>query len=75
MNLLQHLALLAIVCNVMLTAFVLSRDLRSTVNRVYTLWGSSVVIWNIGVYFMFEAPDHDRAMGSTFYALRHKTFA
>ena len=37
-----------------LTVFVLTRDLRSTLNRVYLLWGMSIVVWNTGTFFMFH---------------------
>ena len=44
-------ALCAVICNLALTFFVLSRDLRSALNRVvFHLWGMSVTIWNLGTF-------------------------
>ncbi len=40
-----------------LTLFVLGRDLRSSVNRVYCLWGFSLVFWNLSTFFKLHAPD------------------
>src|SRR5437867_2591923 len=38
-----------------LTLFVLGRDLRSSINRVYCLWGSSLVFWNLSTFFKLHA--------------------
>lgn len=54
-------ALIAVLCNLALTFFILSRDTRSTVNRVYCLWGLAVTIWNLGAYELFRA--HNAADG------------
>ncbi|MEW6158256.1 MAG: ATP-binding protein [Verrucomicrobiota bacterium] len=55
-------ALIAVICNLALTFFVLSRDLRSIVNRVYFLWGTAVTTWNLGAYFLFRAQNPDTAL-------------
>jgi signal transduction histidine kinase len=47
-------ALCAVICNLALTFFVLSRDLRSALNRVYFTWGMSVTIWNLGAFYLFR---------------------
>ena len=40
--------------NLVLTLFVFTRDWRSTINRVYLLWGLPITIWNLGTFFMFR---------------------
>ncbi|MBI5775670.1 MAG: hypothetical protein HZA89_18280 [Verrucomicrobia bacterium] len=50
----ELIPLTAAVTNLALTIFVLTRDLRSTLNRVYLLWGLSIVVWNTGTFFMFH---------------------
>lgn len=40
--------------NLLLTVFVFTRDWRSTINRVYLLWGLPITIWNLGTFFMFR---------------------
>jgi hypothetical protein len=43
-------ALTAALFNVVLTILVLGRDYRSTLHRVYLLWGAGITFWNFGVY-------------------------
>jgi signal transduction histidine kinase len=50
----ELIPLTAAVTNLALTLFVLTRDLRSTLNRVYLLWGLSITVWNLGTFFMFS---------------------
>jgi signal transduction histidine kinase len=53
MNLLEVIritALTAVVFNVLLTLLVLGRDFRSTLHRVYMLWGVSITLWNFGIF-------------------------
>ncbi|MEK7678505.1 MAG: histidine kinase N-terminal 7TM domain-containing protein [Verrucomicrobiota bacterium] len=54
--------LIAVICNLALTLFVLSRDLRATVNRVYFLWGSAVTTWNLGAYFLTRSQNPEDAL-------------
>ena len=49
----ELIPLTAAITNLALTLFVLTRDLRSTLNRVYLLWGLSITVWNLGTFFMF----------------------
>jgi signal transduction histidine kinase len=50
-------ALTATLFNMALTILVLSRDLRSTLHRVYVGWGVSVTLWNLGVFHLSQ-PNH-----------------
>lgn len=50
----ELIPLTAALTNFALTFFVLSRDLRSTLNRVFLLWGGSLTVWNLGTFFMFS---------------------
>src|SRR5260221_1978142 len=52
----EQIPLLACLLNFVLTLFVYTRDRRATLNRVYLLWGISLTIWNLGIFFMFEVP-------------------
>ncbi|MGA2747394.1 MAG: ATP-binding protein [Verrucomicrobiota bacterium] len=54
-------ALTATFFNVVLTILVLSRDYRSTLHRVYLGWGVSVTLWNLGVFFLSQHIDPNRA--------------
>jgi signal transduction histidine kinase len=47
-------ALTAALFNVVLTLLVLGRDYRSTLHRVYMLWGGAVVLWNFGAYHLSQ---------------------
>jgi signal transduction histidine kinase len=58
----QFIPLSAAVVNLTLTLFVVSRDLRWTLNRVYLLWGLSVTVWNLGTYFMFRVHTGEAAL-------------
>ena len=44
-----------------LTLFVLARDYRSRLHRVYVLWGISVTLWNLGVYHLSQRVDLETA--------------
>ena len=57
----ELIPLTAAVTNLALTLFVLTRDLRSTLNRVYLLWGLSITVWNLGTFFLFSVQDEDAA--------------
>ncbi len=52
----ELIPLVASIVNFALAAFVFSRSWRTTMNRVYLLWGISLTIWNLGTYFMFRIP-------------------
>ena len=41
--------------HLLLTFFVLSRDLRSSINRVYTVWGLALATWNLAGYMKYQA--------------------
>lgn len=62
MKFLQLIPLTAAIVNLGLTLFVLSRNLKGTVNRVYLLWGLSVTLWNAGTFLMFRAPTPEDAL-------------
>jgi len=62
MNYLESTALIAVVCNLTLTLFVLASDRRAIINRVYFLWGNAVMIWNIGVFFMSRVDNPQDAL-------------
>jgi len=57
----ELIPLTAAVTNLALTLFVLTRDLRSTLNRVYLLWGLSITVWNLGTFFLFSVQDEGAA--------------
>jgi len=57
----ELIPLTAAVTNLALTLFVLTRDLRSTLNRVYLLWGLSITVWNLGTFFMFSVEQESTA--------------
>ena len=61
-NYLQFSALLAVFCNVALTLLVVVRGQRSTINRLFVLWGTAMTVCNFGTFFMFHAQSHDEAM-------------
>lgn len=48
-------ALTAGIFHLFLTFFVLSRDLRSSINRTYTIWGLSLTVWNLASYMKYQA--------------------
>ncbi len=54
MNFSEFIPLTAALTNLAVTLFVLTRDQRSTLNRVYLVWGLSIVVWNTGTFFMFR---------------------
>ncbi|MEA3207719.1 MAG: two-component system, NtrC family, sensor kinase [Chthoniobacter sp.] len=62
MNFLQFIPLTAAIINFGLTLFVLSRNLKGAVNRVYLLWGLSVTLWNAGTFLMFTAQSQAEAL-------------
>lgn len=45
--------------HLLLTLFVVSRDIRSKVNRVYLVWGLSLVVWNLSAFFKLEMQDRE----------------
>ncbi|HZM04665.1 MAG TPA: ATP-binding protein [Candidatus Saccharimonadales bacterium] len=50
-------ALTATLFNIALTLLVLGRDYRSTLHRVYMMWGISVTLWNLGVFHLSQDID------------------
>lgn len=47
--------LLAGLFHLVLTVFVLTRDLRSNINRAYCLWGLALTTWNFASYLKYQA--------------------
>jgi signal transduction histidine kinase len=55
-------ALTAALFNIVLTLLVMGRDYRSTLHRVYMLWGAAITMWNFGVYHLSQQGiSHDDA--------------
>lgn len=62
----------AAVFHLLLVGFVLSQDLRSSVNRVYALWGGALTLWNFSGYMKYQAcMRHDRTAGLIWLELLH----
>ena len=57
----ELIPLTAAITNLALTLFVLTRDLRSALNRAYLLWGLSITVWNLGTFFLFSVEDESSA--------------
>ena len=51
MNFVANAAITAAIINAVLAGFVLYTNPRSTLNRVYAMWGGSVSIWNFAAFF------------------------
>ena len=51
MNFVANAAISAAVINAALAAFVFYTNPRSTLNRVYALWGGCVSLWNFAAFF------------------------
>jgi signal transduction histidine kinase len=47
-------ALIATLFNITLTLLIVGRDYRSTLHRVYMLFGFGMAVWNFGVYHLSE---------------------
>ncbi len=62
MKFLELIPLTAAIVNLVLTLFVLSRNLKGAVNRVYLVWGLSVTLWNAGTFLMFRASSEEEAL-------------
>ena len=63
MSFVANAAITAGVINTTLAAFVLYTNPRSTLNRVYALWGGSVAVWNFAAFFKsFEHVTESQAM-------------
>ena len=62
MNAAQLVPMTAAVVNLALTIFVACSGLRSLGNRVFVLWGLSLVVWNSGTAFMFRVNDEASAL-------------
>jgi signal transduction histidine kinase len=58
----ELIPLTAALVNFVLTILVMSRGLRSTVSRVYLLWGLSLTIWNFGTFLMFHVKSAESAL-------------
>lgn len=55
-------ALVAAACNLILTAFILSRGLSGAIRRAYGLWGTGIVLWNLSAFFLFRVADAEHAL-------------
>lgn len=54
----------AAVFHLLLVGFVLSQDQRSSVNRVYSLWGLALALWNLSGFMKYHAwLNHDEHAG------------
>ena len=60
--LLSFIPLTAAIVNIALTIFVLTRDRRSELNRVFLLWGASMTVWNAGTFAIFRVSDPEVAL-------------
>lgn len=67
--LLSLIPLTAAIVNFALLLFVLTRDHRSRLNRVFLLWGASMTTWNVGTFLMFRV--HDAATATLVARLQH----
>ncbi len=45
----------AAIFHLLLVGFVLSQNLRSSVNRVYAFWGGTLTLWNLVCYMKYQA--------------------
>jgi signal transduction histidine kinase len=52
---------MATLLNLALTLFVLGRNFRSRLHRVYVLWGIPVMLWNFGVFHLSQHTDEATA--------------
>jgi len=48
--------------NLALVLFILTRGTRSTLHRVFAIWGCSIVVWNVGTACMFSARNPQQAL-------------
>src|SRR5882724_7211833 len=55
----ELIPLSAAIINFILALFIFSRDHRSTLNRVYLLWGVSITVWNSGVFVLMGIPQDE----------------
>lgn len=62
MELVRIAALFAGLFHLGLTFFVLSRNLRSSVNRAYALWGFSLTVWNLALFAKSYAKTDSEAL-------------
>lgn len=46
--------------HLVLTIFVVSRDIRSKINRVYCLWGFALVLWNLSAFMKSQPGMEDQ---------------
>src|SRR2546422_481947 len=49
MRFFELIPLVGSICNLFVTVFVLTRGLRSTIRRVFLLWGTSIAFWNFSL--------------------------
>jgi len=61
-TLLSLIPLTAALINFALALFVVTRDRRSVLNRVFLLWGASMVVWNLGTFQLFRVHAPDEAL-------------
>src|SRR5206468_285212 len=70
----ELIPLSAALINFVLTLFVFSQDKRSTLNRVYLLWGVSITVWNFGVFMLFGIPEGEQYRRSALFWARFLQF-
>src|ERR1039458_5981648 len=61
LDLIRITALTAALFNAILTILVLGRDYRSTLHRVYMLWGVAITLWNFGAYHLSQNISPEKA--------------
>ncbi len=54
--------LIASISNLLLSVFVLTRDIRSKTNRIFFYWGLALTVWTFGAFLLFRVQDHDSAL-------------
>ena len=57
-----YIPLIGAICNLLLTVFVALMGPRTTVIRVYALLGASIVVWNLGTFYMFRVRTTEEAL-------------
>jgi signal transduction histidine kinase len=57
MTVFHYIPLVGGIFNFALSLFVLGCDRRSRVNQIFSAWGTSVAIWNLGTFAMFHVQD------------------
>lgn len=62
MNFFQLAPLVAGIGNLLLSLFVISRNVRSLTNRIFCYWGLSLTVWTLGAFLLFRVRDETLAL-------------